>query len=314
MGELIGPSSTRIYSGLFRASLADVCRQVNNFHDYSSSTSQSKPSPQRSMMGNTSRHVRSSVVRNEHQLTDVNLACSISHGLMCMITPNLRQTTPVLTGCSGSLALPTHPSHDGVRCSPNGIVFVMAASPIISLTVERVGVERKQDTVRTSCSACSRFIWNGCCIWYCRNDIPLYGLSTIVNIPSESLVHRLISLWLVLQVVTDFVIAISLAVILFRSRTSYKKTNHVINQLIRGAIQTGVLAGIFSLGHLVSFVRWPSTELYGMFAMPLGRVYTNAILDTLLSREDLRNMLAESDAIRIESNIVPERFLGHDCG
>ena len=48
----------------------------------------------------------------------------------------------------------------------------------------------------------------------------------------------------------------------------------MINRLIRGAIQTGVFASIFSLGGLIGFLASPNTNLYGMFAIPIGRVYT----------------------------------------
>ena len=67
----------------------------------------------------------------------------------------------------------------------------------------------------------------------------------------------------------------TLGVILARSRTGFRKTDTVINRLIRGAIQTGLFAGIFSLGDLVTFIRWPNTNMYGMFAIPIGRIYTN---------------------------------------
>ena len=49
----------------------------------------------------------------------------------------------------------------------------------------------------------------------------------------------------------------------------------MLNRLIRGAIQTGLFAGIFSIGDLITFTRWPQTNFYGMFAIPIGRIYTN---------------------------------------
>lgn len=59
------------------------------------------------------------------------------------------------------------------------------------------------------------------------------------------------------------------------SRTGTRKTDTVLNRLIRGAILTGLFPGIFSLADLVTFVVLPNTNLYGMFAIPLGRIYTN---------------------------------------
>lgn len=44
---------------------------------------------------------------------------------------------------------------------------------------------------------------------------------------------------------------------------------------MRGAIQTGLFAGIFSIADLATFLTLPETNLYGMFAIPIGRIYTN---------------------------------------
>lgn len=49
----------------------------------------------------------------------------------------------------------------------------------------------------------------------------------------------------------------------------------MLNRLIRGAVQTGIFAGVFSLGDLIAFLNWPNTNFYGMFAIPIGRIYTN---------------------------------------
>ena len=85
----------------------------------------------------------------------------------------------------------------------------------------------------------------------------------------------------------------------------------ILNRFIRGAIQTGLFASTFSLGFLITFVLLPNTNFYGMFAIHIGRIYTNVsalgatdgadlnldfsfflswktLLDTLLTRELLK--------------------------
>jgi hypothetical protein len=114
----------------------------------------------------------------------------------------------------------------------------------------------------------------------------------MIKISSElATLTKLVTAWLVLQVTADVLITGTLGVILTRSRTGFRKTDTVINRLIRGAIQTGLFAGIFSLGDLVAFTRWPETNMYGFFAIPIGRIYTNTLLDTLLTRTELRQHL-----------------------
>ena len=67
----------------------------------------------------------------------------------------------------------------------------------------------------------------------------------------------------------------TLVIVFSRSRTGFRKTDTVLNRLIRGAIQTGLFAGIFSMADLITFVVLPNMNLYGMFAIPIGRIYTN---------------------------------------
>jgi len=66
-----------------------------------------------------------------------------------------------------------------------------------------------------------------------------------------------------------------LSFVLARSRTGFRRTDTIINRLIRGAIQTGLFASIFALADLFSFVLHRNTNLYAMFAYPIGRIYTN---------------------------------------
>ncbi|KAG6811454.1 hypothetical protein H0H92_007325 [Tricholoma furcatifolium] len=73
-----------------------------------------------------------------------------------------------------------------------------------------------------------------------------------------------------------------------RSRTGFRKTDTIINRLIRGAIQTGLFASAFALADLFSFVLHGNTNLYAMFAYPIGRIYTNTLLDTLNARVELK--------------------------
>jgi hypothetical protein len=68
---------------------------------------------------------------------------------------------------------------------------------------------------------------------------------------------------------------VTLIIIFSRSRTGFRKTDTVLNRLIRGAIQTGLFTGIFSMADLITFVVLPNTNVYVMFAIPLGRIYTN---------------------------------------
>ncbi|EIW74912.1 hypothetical protein CONPUDRAFT_140303 [Coniophora puteana RWD-64-598 SS2] len=154
-------------------------------------------------------------------------------------------------------------------------------------------------------------------IWKLSESNVLFGISLLLVAPSFILgcmcgirawmihimaqlaaIDNIVTGWLITQVMADIFITGTLAAILARSKTGFKRTDSVLNRLIRGAIQTGLFASIFSIGCLVSFLAWPTTQLYGMFAIPVGRIYTNTLLDTLLSRKELRKeMFGNMDTI-----------------
>ncbi|KAJ7512904.1 hypothetical protein B0H11DRAFT_2182228 [Mycena galericulata] len=120
-------------------------------------------------------------------------------------------------------------------------------------------------------------------------------------------------LWLSFQSVTDFLITVSLVTALARARTGVRRTDTIINRLIRGAIETGTFASAFALGDLFSFLFFRDTNLYTLFAFPMGRIYTNVpvadagkfnqtLLHTLNARESIKNLASIIDC-DIEGNL-----------
>jgi hypothetical protein len=108
--------------------------------------------------------------------------------------------------------------------------------------------------------------------------------------------------WLALQTTSDWIITIVLTAALMKSRTGFHRTDSVIHRLVRGAIQTGLFASIFALGDLCTFKLHVGTNLYAMFAYPIGRIYTNTLMDTLNARSEFRDMLNRTVDLDSESN------------
>jgi len=92
--------------------------------------------------------------------------------------------------------------------------------------------------------------------------------------------------WLVTLVVTDCFITGSLSIALLRARTGVGRTDYLVYQVIRGAVQTGVFAGVFSLATLITYVCLPQTALSLLFAIPTGRIYTSSLMYSLLAKAD----------------------------
>ncbi|TFK66640.1 hypothetical protein BDN72DRAFT_139525 [Pluteus cervinus] len=109
-----------------------------------------------------------------------------------------------------------------------------------------------------------------------------------------SKLNTLASIWLSLQMGIDAVITTTLIYILSQSKTGFRSTDSIINRLIRGCIQSGLLCEIVSIFSLVYFITKPETNHYTMFAICIGRVYTNTLMDTVLARENLRDIFSTS--------------------
>ncbi|KAF8237127.1 hypothetical protein L208DRAFT_1249021 [Tricholoma matsutake] len=105
-------------------------------------------------------------------------------------------------------------------------------------------------------------------------------------------IRSLVTAWLCLEVGADALVSGKfLSVVLSRSRTGFHKSDTVLNRLIRGSVQTGLFAGIFSIITLVCFLKSPRTQFFGMFGIPISRMYSNTLMDTLLVRHRLRGTL-----------------------
>jgi len=114
---------------------------------------------------------------------------------------------------------------------------------------------------------------------------------------------------LALQCAVDVVIAIRLTIIFSKSKTSFAKTDRVLNTLIRNAVQSGSFTAVFALGTLFSFRFSPGTYMLALFALPIGRIYTHTMMDQLICREELRNILmADGSIVTIPNPISYPNF------
>lgn len=111
-----------------------------------------------------------------------------------------------------------------------------------------------------------------------------------------------VTCWLTFQTSADLIITFVLSFVLSRSKTGFRRTDTILNRLIRGAVQTGLFVSIFALGDLFSFLLHRNTNLYAMFAYPMGRIYTNTLLDTLNARIAIKNMNNTTVEISSEGN------------
>ncbi|KAH6905341.1 hypothetical protein BKA70DRAFT_1107923, partial [Coprinopsis sp. MPI-PUGE-AT-0042] len=102
-----------------------------------------------------------------------------------------------------------------------------------------------------------------------------------------------VTTWLTLEMVADCLTAATLARALTTSKASFAGSQRVIKRLFRTAVQTGAFAGAFSVVTMVVFLVYPNTFFAKITAIPIGCVYGVAVMDTLLCRNSLREMLGD---------------------
>ncbi|KDQ52828.1 hypothetical protein JAAARDRAFT_210303 [Jaapia argillacea MUCL 33604] len=92
---------------------------------------------------------------------------------------------------------------------------------------------------------------------------------------------------LVLGAVVDCMITASLTSTLYRSKTGFPSTDHVVTKLIRLTIQTGMIVAVFAVVDLVLYLSspWPWHLLPGF---TLNKLYAITMISTLNARNDIR--------------------------
>ncbi|KIY62644.1 hypothetical protein CYLTODRAFT_169297 [Cylindrobasidium torrendii FP15055 ss-10] len=100
-----------------------------------------------------------------------------------------------------------------------------------------------------------------------------------------------VTAWFAMSFAMDFILAGTLIYTLSRSRTGIARTDTLLFRLIKGAINTGLFAAMFNMGALLSFRFGQTTNFAAFFANPIGRVYSNTLLASLLDRAEMQNLL-----------------------
>ncbi|KAH8827508.1 hypothetical protein DL96DRAFT_1816474 [Flagelloscypha sp. PMI_526] len=119
--------------------------------------------------------------------------------------------------------------------------------------------------------------------------------------------------WLCIEASVDIVITVILSRALWKSKLGIRGTDTVINRSVRAAIQSGLFSSVFAVLVFLSFLFWPKTYLYAVFFWPLGRIYSNSLIYTLVARKELSKIASGTVEIRNTGSnsfpMTPIRFL-----
>ncbi|KAF8967094.1 hypothetical protein BDZ97DRAFT_566010 [Flammula alnicola] len=124
------------------------------------------------------------------------------------------------------------------------------------------------------------------------------GVRTWISVKGPTdmgIINPLLATWLSAEVIVDASISGTLIYALSKARTGFNNSDTIISRLMRTSIQTGLFSGIFSVLTLALYLGSPDAEFFALFGLPISRLYTNTLMDTLLCRESLRGLLSRNE-------------------
>ncbi|KAF9059048.1 hypothetical protein BDP27DRAFT_528006 [Rhodocollybia butyracea] len=102
-----------------------------------------------------------------------------------------------------------------------------------------------------------------------------------------------------LSTAADVIIAASLCYLLARSRTGFKHSDTMINNLILFGVNTGLSTSLCATASLIALIASRNTLLYAPFYFCIGRLYSNSLLATLNGRHHIRAKVDDTDHMMI---------------
>jgi len=82
-------------------------------------------------------------------------------------------------------------------------------------------------------------------------------------------------IWHVLQAISEFFISAFLIRALLNNRTGFKKSDSLVQYLMRRVIELGLFAAIWSFAGVATWFLLPRYTIYALFEMTVGAIYTH---------------------------------------
>jgi len=91
--------------------------------------------------------------------------------------------------------------------------------------------------------------------------------------------------WLGGAALADVIISASMVYVLYSAKKrAFGRTEKVLNRLIRSTVETGIITTVCATMELGFFLGIPTTDIHVIFALMLSKLYSNALMTSLNSR------------------------------
>ncbi|KAJ7286449.1 hypothetical protein C8J57DRAFT_664097 [Mycena rebaudengoi] len=92
----------------------------------------------------------------------------------------------------------------------------------------------------------------------------------------------------------DVLIAVSLTILLLKSRTRHAETDFIIKRIINLTVETNLLSSTFAVLTLILFVGAPNTSYFTCTSIIRGKIYSNSLLLMLNNRKYIADKVNSS--------------------
>jgi len=103
---------------------------------------------------------------------------------------------------------------------------------------------------------------------------------------------------------SDMSVTLALIWLLMKSRTGFRRTDALINTLMKYTVNTGVIVNIDSFIVMITYVVMPKNYIFVGFYLLQNKLYLNSYLATLNARDDLREMINEPMSLHLSNMSV----------
>ncbi|OJT07297.1 hypothetical protein TRAPUB_1850 [Trametes pubescens] len=130
-------------------------------------------------------------------------------------------------------------------------------------------------------------------------------LKNIHSASDQAATTPAIATWLGGSALADIVIAVTMTILLLKTKTGFRRSDSLVNKLARLAIESGTVTASVAIVDVVMFSALPQTLYHECPALALAKLYANMMLASLNNRAFIRQEAATSSALHTTSGFAP---------
>ncbi|OJT05447.1 hypothetical protein TRAPUB_3736 [Trametes pubescens] len=111
--------------------------------------------------------------------------------------------------------------------------------------------------------------------------------------------------WLGGSALADIVIAVTMTILLLKTKTGFRRSDSLVNKLARLAIESGTVTASVAIVDVVMFSALPQTLYHECPALALSKLYANMMLASLNNRAFIRRETTVGSVHHTTSGFAP---------